>query len=322
MTDLSIVVPSCNHGALVPPHSKGSIRSRLHIFARWLDDTGGQWWKPDLRAYRDHLFALGDKSPITVQAYLSTVRSRYHDLLLSRDYFYTLAPRGYGPADTRAIVNEIIDRVKGAIDPRTAPVKVPQVFTVSDSDRRLWLEPEDATALLQAIFGDDDFPQRVRQRNATMVRLALDTGLRARELVSLEVNDLEANYLGQAAVQVRAESGKGFVSRVVPYGESVVGYHLTHAWLRQQRITEGRVFRSFFKGYKTMRDSISTRAFESFLECYPIVIDNEQYYTRPHDLRRTYARWQYIYAGLAPEQIRLRLGHAKIETTLGYIGDI
>ena len=42
---------------------------------------------------------------------------------------------------------------------------------------------------------------------------------------------------------------------------------------------------------------------------------------KPHDLRRTYAQLAYE-SGMKPVTIQQNLGHASLETTLGYIGDL
>lgn len=51
---------------------------------------------------------------------------------------------------------------------------------------------------------------------------------------------------------------------------------------------------------------------------YPTVVNGARVRGKPHDLRRTYARRLYE-AGMAPVEIQQNLGHADLQTTLGYI---
>ncbi len=50
-------------------------------------------------------------------------------------------------------------------------------------------------------------------------------------------------------------------------------------------------------------------------------MNGERVWVKSHDLRRTYARRLYE-AGMAPLEIQQNLGHADLQTTLGYIGTL
>jgi integrase len=67
--------------------------------------------------------------------------------------------------------------------------------------------------------------------------------------------------------------------------------------------------------------AISVRAVQYALASYPITIDGKVVAVRPHDLRRTYARRLYD-DGVPLSAIQANLGHASVDTTLGYIGDL
>jgi integrase len=67
--------------------------------------------------------------------------------------------------------------------------------------------------------------------------------------------------------------------------------------------------------------AISVRAVQYVLASYPIMIDEEVATVRPHDLRRTYARRLYD-DGVPLPAIQANLGHASVDTTLGYIGEL
>ena len=62
---------------------------------------------------------------------------------------------------------------------------------------------------------------------------------------------------------------------------------------------------------------ITIRTFERRLLVYPV----DGLLINPHDLRRTYAKQQYL-NGMDIVAIMDNLGHASIETTLDYIGEM
>jgi integrase len=109
---------------------------------------------------------------------------------------------------------------------------------------------------------------------------------------------------------------------MVPYGELDWVLIIVEAWLDAADITEGPVFRGFYRGNKSLRPGpLSVRAIQYLLARYPIAVNGKLVKVKPHDLRRTYARRLYE-AGMAPVEIQQNLGHAGLKTTLGYIGTL
>jgi integrase len=97
---------------------------------------------------------------------------------------------------------------------------------------------------------------------------------------------------------------------------------LVEAWMDAAQITGGAVFRGFYKGGQSVRSTpLTTRAVQMILASYPIDIDGRRAAVQPHDCRRTYARRLYE-AGVDPVRIQQNLGHADLQTTLGYIGTL
>lgn len=102
---------------------------------------------------------------------------------------------------------------------------------------------------------------------------------------------------------------------------SIGVYSNIEHWLEYVGIYEGRVFRGFYKGNKTVRKTgLTTHSIQRILGKYPIVIKGEARSIKPHDLRRTYAKLLHD-SGMALLYISQNLGHASIETTKIYIGD-
>jgi len=306
---------------LIPPEADKHTRYRLGAFSKWLKEHDRAWHEPDLRAYRDGMLAQG-YAPATVNAHLSTVRARYRRLLqdgalretleiAARDH---LEGQGqYGPADVEALVQRKLDGLENATDPAASPVTIKSTQDTSDA-AHLRLTKEQADALLDAP-GLDSLKEL---RDTAVIALMLCTGIREAELSALEVRDLRQRLGGELALHIRP--GKGCKERWVPYGELDWVLVIVEAWLEAAGIEDGPVFRGFYRGNKSLRSGpLSVRAIQYLLERYPIDVNGDPMTVRPHDLRRTYARRLYE-AGMSPVEIKQNLGHARLKTTLGYIG--
>lgn len=322
---LSVVTtPKVNLTVLVPPNSEKDEKSRLTLFATYLNDNRQPWYSPDLAAYRDYLLTdyrgVEDRplAPSSVQAHLSTIRGRYRALVRSeklRNWLYAMTPSDASPSDRKAVVDEIVERIRNAIDPDSARVKT-RTRQDRPDDESLRLTAKQASALMKAP-GTDTLKGL---RDTAMIAYLLCTGLREAELCGLDVRDLRQTFGGELAVHVR--EGKGAKERLVPYGDLTVCLRIAERWLVAAGIESGPVFRGFYKGNKNIRSTrITTRAVNYLLEEYPIMIDGTLRSVRPHDLRRTYARRLYE-SGTDLLAIRDNLGHADTRTTLTYIGEM
>jgi hypothetical protein len=170
----ALTLTSSNREVIVPAGAQGDAKSRLGQFSAWLDRTGGAWREPDLRAYRDHL--LEPLAPSTVLAHLSTIRGRYKRILLNnRQAFYALVPDTPGYADRKAIVDEWIERIRGAIEPASAPVKHPTVQDEADT-AHLRLTPAQAERLMTTPLDQPRDGALLRVRDAAIVATMLCTG--------------------------------------------------------------------------------------------------------------------------------------------------
>lgn len=304
--------------------------SRLRRFCGWLVETGRDWHTdPALARYRDYLLERGrvrgdgGLAPRTVKAHVSTVRARYNELLTDnsvRDALEiavrrALDQRGdpYGPADVEALVNRKLARLRNAIDPAKSEVAVTEAQDVADSEH-LRLTTAQATGLVNAP-GTDTLRGL---RDTALFALMLATGIRAAEAAALEVEDLRQSLGGELALHV--QHGKGNKARLIPYGAMDWVLVVVEAWLSAAGIASGPVFRGFYRGYNTVRETaLTTRAIQDILAEYPISVNGELVTLTPHDLRRTYAKLMYT-AGVDLLSIQQNLGHSDSRTTLGYIG--
>lgn len=291
--------------------------SRLSRFVEWQFDEALPWYAPDLAAWRDELLALG-LAPASVRAYLSTVRGAYERVLRDnsvREHLYRMAPADASPERKKAYVDELLTRLQNAVHPSTAPVEVTVKQDVADSEQ-LRLTRVQAQRLLD----EPDVSTLPGKRDAAVIALLLCTGIREQELCALDVSDLRQSLGGELALRIRR--GKGAKQRLVPYGELDWSLVLVEAWLEAAGITRGAVFRGFYRGYTAVRGTrLTPRSVQRILDEYPVVVDGARRIVRPHDCRRTYARLMYE-AGVELVALQQNLGHAKIETTLGYIGTL
>ncbi len=308
----AITLASDNLRVLVPADASKDSRHRLRKFARWLDATHGGWAAPDLRGYRDHLLNEEGLSPESAAVHLSTIRTRYKELLLNRRLFFTLVPPQPTFAEHKALVDELMARIQAAIDPRAASVRTRSRQDRADADR-LRLTQAEARALLAA----PDRSTLAGTRDAAIIALLLCTGIREAELCALQTQDLRQHLEGALALHVRA--GKGQKERLVPYGELDWCLTLVDAWLHKAEIDHGYVFRGLRKGDHVRPTPLNERTVQKILARYPIEIRGVRRVVQPHDCRRTYARWLYD-AGVKVDAIRQNMGHETIEMTFAYIG--
>lgn len=305
---------------LIPVDADKDTRYRIGKFADWLTSTNRQWTDPDLPAYRDYLLMSHCSS--TVAAHLSTIRATYQritrDNTIRQTLFdqagETLQAMGQkdNPANRKAFVDERITRIENAIDPKTSTVKVTTSQDKADGEH-VRLTKEEANALLAA---PGVVPLNAL-RDTSVIAMLLCTGIREAELCALEVKDLRQRLGGELALHIR--EGKGAKERLVPYGDLSWVLAIVDKYLTAAGITEGPVFRSFFRGGERLRGPLSVRAVEDILRKYPIAIDGALRTVKPHDCRRTHAQRLYE-AGLDLVAIQHNLGHADLKTTLGYIG--
>lgn len=179
-----------------------------------------------------------------------------------------------------------------------------------------WLTPSQAEAHMAAP-GTDTL---IGLRDTAIITLGYCTGEREFELTELVVDDLRHRSDDELCLLVR--HGKWDRRRVIPYGELSWCLEVVDAWLDAAGITEGFVFRSFWKGGKRLRPgNLSERAVQLIVTSYPVEIGGELVTVRPHDLRRTYARLQFL-AGMTVPELSMNMGHKNMGGTRVYLGPL
>jgi site-specific recombinase XerD len=269
------------------------------------------WLEPDLAAYRDYLLQRKHLSPSSVQAHLSTVRRRYRELIdsgeLKTHVVSILRVDGVAPAEQQSTFRQIEERLSKALDPTVSEVAAPRPkgepvrLTKSQASELLGLP---GLNTLQGI------------RDTAVIGLILSTGVRAREIRSLTVSDLETTPTGLSILHVPA--CQGCTERCVPYATPWILPLIRH-WLRQADIKNGHMFRAIYKSGKRVRDAgLSLRAVELIVESYPLIIDGNPLSVTPLVLRRTYAS-QLLRADMSIKTIAEYLGVSTV-TAAEYLG--
>ena len=299
---------------LLPESGSKDLMHRLRKYVAWMRAAGVGWAAPNLRAYRDFLLDDERLSPESVAVHLSTVRSRYRDLLLDRQMFFSLVPPQSSFAEHKALVDELIARIEAAIDPRSAPINTRSRQDRPDSENLRLTRDQAREFLGQTLFNPSPL---AGMRDRAIIAMLLCTGIREAELCTLQVPDLHQKLEGELALHVRL--GKGSKERLIPYGSLKWCLADTVAWLRAADIADRYVFRGLRKGERVRKTALNERTIQKILARYPIEIDGRVVAVRPHDCRRTYARWLYE-AGVKVDAIRQNMGHESVEMTFHYIG--
>ncbi|MHC4617964.1 MAG: tyrosine-type recombinase/integrase [Planctomycetota bacterium] len=313
MTDI-IHRPSAPISPLTPPpDADKDTRYRMGKYLRWV---GENWLMPDLSLYRD--FLISEKlSPLTISGHLSMIRNSYRDLIRDRKLFFSIVKAADPDADRTErilIVNEMIINIHNAIDPKAVKISTKKIQDTPDAHIHR-LTALEANELL-GLPGQDTL---LGKRDTAMIAILLCTGIRVGELVALEAGDLYHTFDdGEPGLLVNR--GKGNKQRGIPYGDLIWCRTLTERWMTAADISNGPIFRAFWKGCKKVRPhALTTSGVEIILRRYSLLIAGELDYPRPHNLRRTYAKLMDD-AGKKLMAIQQNLGHSSSKVTEGYIG--
>ncbi len=227
-----------------------------------------------------------------------------------RRYAASLSERGQAPttvarklAALRALFRVLMEqgrRVDNPADLLSAPKRVQRLPRV--------LKPSEVALLLDRIPATT--PLELRDR--ALFELAYGSGLRAEELVSLELESIDFD-----AETVRVE-GKGGKTRIVPAGEYALRALERYLARARPALTAGRPERALFLsksgrrlGTSDIRRRLRTWARQAAAQS-PALVD-----AHPHALRHSFAT-HLLEGGADLRVIQELLGHATISTTQVY----
>ena len=164
---------------------------------------------------------------------------------------------------------------------------------------------------VDAILASPDRATRTGRRDHTMILLAVQTGLRASELVGLTCRDI---HLGTGAYV--ACHGKGRKDRITPLTTSTAA--AVQHWLAERQGTPDSPLFPTNRDQPMSRDALErrlTRHTDAARHHCPSLISKN---ITPHVLRHT-AAMRLLHAGVDITVIALWLGHENINTTQIYL---
>jgi integrase/recombinase XerD len=163
---------------------------------------------------------------------------------------------------------------------------------------------------IAALLGSPDRATWVGRRDHALLLLALQTGLRASELVNLNCNDV---VFGTGA-HVKC-LGKGRKDRRTPLRRDTA--RLIAGWIRDRKNSEGPLFPSI-RGDRLSRDALEHLVRKYCAKAAQTCPSLEGKRVTPHTLRHSTAM-ELLHSGVDQAVIALWLGHESVETTQIYI---
>jgi site-specific recombinase XerD len=164
---------------------------------------------------------------------------------------------------------------------------------------------------MQALLNAPDCSTWIGRRDHAILTIALQTGLRASELVSIQCCDIAL----ETGAYVRCE-GKGRKHRATPLRRETVA--AMKNWLKERRGSDHDPLFPTMRGDKMSRDALEhlvKRHIKTASKFCPSLIGKR---VSPHVLRHSTAM-DLLHHGIDQAVIALWLGHESIETTQAYI---
>ena len=258
----------------------------LRLFSRWFVGTNEEglradnWVSGDVRAYKEELLNKAAK-PQTINRRLAALVS-------------------FGNWAVQAGLIEI-----------NPALHIRSVATTPLSPK--WLEKREKAALLRAMERDlqvarQRYPRLwiLRLRDAVMVTVLLNTGLRVGELCALRLPDA---YISERKGKVTVRAGKGGKQRVVPLNRRA--RQMLSQWLLHRPPVD---MDALFVGQRS--SAVSARSVQRAVGRLSQAAGLEN--VTPHILRHTFAK-SLINQGVTIEKVAALLGHSDLNTTRIYI---
>lgn len=248
----------------------------------------------DLIKYLDYLSTKGIKdisktSDLTIISFIATLkngglsnRSVARNLTSIRMFYKFLTED-----------HHINDNPTLNIETPKRELRLPQVLSIEEVDVLLQ-QPDSSTSL--------------GLRDAAFLELLYATGLRASEIISLALNDinLEAGYL--------IASGKGSKERLIPIGE--VAQNMIKKYLKNSRPTLLKNKQSHHLFTTRSGKSMTRQGFWKLIKKYALAAGIRKKIT-PHTLRHSFAT-HLLERGADLRSVQMMLGHSDISSTQIY----
>ena len=164
---------------------------------------------------------------------------------------------------------------------------------------------------MQALLNAPDRSRWVGRRDHALLTLALQTGLRASELVTLQCGDVVL----ETGAHIRCE-GKGRKQRATPLRRETVA--VMSQWLNERRGQASDPLFPTLQGDRMSRDALEhlvKRHIKTAAQGCPSLVGKR---VSPHVLRHSTAM-ELLHHGIDQAVIALWLGHESVDTTQAYI---
>jgi len=263
-------------------------------------------YESDLRQFLDHLTHSADGSE-RPEPGLNQI-----DNLTIREFLGRLHQRGNRKSSTARRLAAIRAFMKYLSKEGAIPSNPARLVASPRQDKRLpdFLAIDVVTALVEG----PDSADPLGKRDRAMLELLYATGIRAGELVSLDLGDLD---LGEQLVRV---IGKGRKERIVPFGhkaaEALDSYLLVRREImtKRKRLSDGAAPEAVFLNVRGGR--LTVRSLGRIVDRHVSHLA-QRLKVHPHTLRHTFAT-HMLNAGADLRSIQEMLGHESLSTTQKY----
>jgi len=177
------------------------------------------------------------------------------------------------------------------------------------TDRALvtFLDPDETDALL----GAPDRTTWTGRRDHALLLLAIQTGLRASEITTLNVGDVQLAGAAHATCE-----GKGRKQRITPLTRTTAA--VLRVWLDERAGAPTEPLFPTIRGRRLSRDGLERRLATHLAQAADHQPSLREKNVTLHTLRHT-AAMQLLHAGIDTTVIALWLGHERVETTQIYL---
>lgn len=282
------------------------LRNRVQAYLSWAEAEQVTVFDLRLEDYSRYLLEARQFAPNSVRAHVSTLRGRLSAMLEDKTLQRQLAEQHYSPDDIERIIGRVHEALTAPIEP-APPRQQPRHKHLTTADIQQLLDRLDVSTLTGL-------------RDAALIALMVCTGIREQEVRALDMGDLVQEVNGERMLHV--PKGVGCTERLIPYGKRAWVLQIVQAWLQAAGITEGAVFRGFYKTGKRVRKTrLSSQSIEDVLAGYPIIINDKPVTLKPLDLRHAFARYLYEW-GVSLNTLSDYLGVKSASTIMRYLGRV
>lgn len=174
-----------------------------------------------------------------------------------------------------------------------------------------FLTMEELKALLKAL----DLKTWVGRRDQVMILVAVETGLRLKELISIKWDDLCMTGTGKSGGYIQC-TGKGRKERSTPILPSTV--KILRSWKNEIKNTNSAFIFPTNRGTEMNRNCFQKQLERYWVKSVKYCKSLQNKRITPHMLRHT-AAMNFLQAGVDLSTIAIILGHESVETTQIYL---